>query len=142
MRAFILCLLFSTPLWSDPCGMVPPVSSGDGPAIERIGLQQTYVFWKDGIETIVIRPGFSGRVDSFGMLIPFPSPPVLRKVPDGIFAHLAAAVDPPEVVVEHPGERFALELLREKYSVSTLLSGTGDLRLTHVEVIRQEAVGM
>ena len=34
------------------------------------------------------------------MLIPFPAPPALRKVPDHIFPHLAAAVDPPEVVVD------------------------------------------
>ena len=51
-----------------------------------MGPQRTYVFYKDGMETYVIRPGFSGSVDNFGMLIPFPSPPALRKVPDEIFA--------------------------------------------------------
>ena len=49
--------------------------------------------------TFVIRPGFSGKVEEFGMLVPFPSPPALRKVPEDVFAQVAAAVDPPEVVV-------------------------------------------
>ena len=75
----------SAPLWSDPCGMVPPIYTGPGRPIERVGLQQTYVFHDDGVESFVIRPGFRGKVDNFGMLIPFPSPPALRKVPDNVF---------------------------------------------------------
>ena len=84
---------------ADPCGMVPPLYV-EGPAsLVRVGHQQTYVFFKNDIETFVIRPGFSGSVKDFGMLIPFPTPPAIRKVPEEIFAHLAATVDPPEVVV-------------------------------------------
>ena len=94
-----LGLMLAGTALADPCGMVPPIYRGPGPAITRIGLQQTYVFYKDGIETFVIRPGFKGKVDNFGMLIPFPTPPAIRKVPDNIFAQVAAAVDPPEVVV-------------------------------------------
>ena len=93
-----LALLTSSAL-ADPCGMVPPIYTGEGQAIERVGHQMTYVFYKDGVETFVIRPGFTGKVDEFGMLIPFPKPPALRKVPDNIFPHLANAIDPPEVVV-------------------------------------------
>src|SRR4051794_30361762 len=81
---------------ADPCGMVPPIYTGPGLPITRVGAQRTYVFYKDGVETYVIRPGFQGKVDEFGMLIPFPSPPALRKVPDEIFAQVAAAIDPPE----------------------------------------------
>ena len=80
---------------ADPCGMVPPVYTGPGTPITRIGEQQTYVFYKDGVETFVIRPGFTGKVDEFGMLIPFPTPPAIRKVDDAIFSHIAAAIDPP-----------------------------------------------
>ena len=87
---------------ADPCGMVPPIYTGSGPAptIARTGPQKTYVFFKDGIETFVIRPGFTGKVEEFGMLVPFPNPPEIRKVPDEIFAQVAAAVDPPEVVID------------------------------------------
>ncbi len=85
---------------ADPCGMVPPIYLGGSTPIARVGLQKTYVFFKDGVETFVIRPGFTGKVDEFGMLIPFPTPPALRKVPDEIFAHLDKAIDPPEVVVD------------------------------------------
>ena len=92
--------LASTLAWADPCGMVPPVYLGPGQPITRVGKQQTYVFHKNGVETFVIRPGFKGKVDEFGMLIPFPNPPAIRKVPDHIFSHVAAAVDPPEVVVD------------------------------------------
>ena len=34
------------------------------------------------------------------MLIPFPTPPAIRKVPDQIFSHIAAAIDLPEVIVD------------------------------------------
>ena len=84
----------SQQLYADPCGMVPPIYLGDAP-IARIGDQNTYVFFKDGVETFVIRPGFSGKVDEFGMLIPMPTVPALRKVSDNIFPHLRAAIDPP-----------------------------------------------
>ena len=88
------------PADADPCGMVPPIYAGEGIPIARIGAQKTYVFYKDGIETFVIRPGFEGKVEEFGMLIPFPEPPAVRKVPDNIFDQIAKAVDPPEVVVD------------------------------------------
>jgi hypothetical protein len=64
--------------------MVPPIYTGAEAPITRIGLQQTYVYFDDGVESFVIRPGFRGKIDSFGMLIPFPTPPSLRKVPDSI----------------------------------------------------------
>ncbi len=96
---FLGALLIS-PVLSDPCGMVPPIYLGKGPPITRIGLQQTYVYFDNGVESFVIRPGFQGKVDNFGMLIPFPSPPALRKVSDNVFDQIAAAVDPPEVVVD------------------------------------------
>src|SRR4051812_19587862 len=49
---------------ADPCGMVPPVAIGvSGPVITRTGAQRTYVFYSKGMETYVIRPGFSGKVD-------------------------------------------------------------------------------
>ena len=43
---------------ADPCGMVPPIYTGPGQPITRTGDQTTYVFFKDGVETFVIRPGF------------------------------------------------------------------------------------
>src|SRR3954470_19146971 len=91
---------------ADPCGMVPPIYTGPGVPITRVGPQRTYVFYKDGVETYVIRPGFQGKVDEFGMLIPFPSPPALRKVPDEIFPQLAAAVEPPEVIIDLNPRRY------------------------------------
>ena len=45
---------------ADPCGMVPPIYLGNDAPIARIGDQNTYVFFKNGVETFVIRPGFSG----------------------------------------------------------------------------------
>ena len=95
---------------ADPCGMVPPIYIQDNSSLVRVGDQQTYVFHKDGLETFVIRPGFSGKVEDFGMLIPFPTPPAIRKAPENIFAHVAAAIDPPEVVID----------LRRKYVLDRL----------------------
>ena len=126
---------------ADPCGMVPPISIGRPPVLARVGEQQTYVFFKDGIETFVIRPGFTGDVDNFGMLIPFPTPPAIRKVPDNIFPQIAAAVDPPEVVLDlRPVELFERsEMLRVQSAVP---SGGMAFSKSTVRVLRQEAVGM
>ncbi len=133
----------STATAKDPCGMVPPIYTGKGAPITRIGLQQTYVFYKDGVETFVIRPGFQGKVDNFGMLIPFPSPPALRKVPDNVFAQVANAVDPPEVVID----------LRPRPEMAFGRAGGGGVRQQFdtfsyqtrkkkVTVLKREAVGM
>lgn len=126
---------------ADPCGMVPPIYTGPGSPIARIGLQQTYCFHKDGVETFVIRPGFTGNVDNFGMLIPFPTPPELRKVPDNVFEHIANAIDPPEVVVD----------LRMRFRRGMAMGGAvpmaakmevAELADDKVQVLKEEAVGM
>src|SRR5439155_16109998 len=92
--------LLATTALADPCGMVPPIYVTDNTSLVRVGDEQTYVFFKDGVETFVIRPGFSGKVEDFGMLISFPTPPALRKVSEDIFPQIAKAIDPPEVVVD------------------------------------------
>ena len=139
----LLGLIAATSAQADPCGMVPPIYTGDGQPITRIGEQKTYVFYKDGIETFVIRPGFSGKVDEFGMLIPFPAPPAVRKVPDHIFPHVAAAIDPPEVVIDM---RWALaRKSKQSFSRSNVLANRNQgqgLKYDEVRVVRQEAVGM
>ena len=129
------------PAWGDPCGMVPPIYPGQQIPLARVGLQQTYVFYKDGVETFVIRPGFTGKVDEFGMLIPFPTPPAIRKVPDHIFGHIAAAVDPPEVVVDLT-PRPQLLSLRGAAIKENLDESRNGLEFERVKVLRQEAVGM
>ena len=128
---------------NDPCGMVPPIYTGIGSPITRIGLQQTYVFYKGGVETFVIKPGFSGKVDNFGMLIPFPTPPEIRKVPDNIFSQIANAVDPPEVVVDltirpMPRRGSNLRSLSSRSTMSYTVKPPAD----QVHVLKQEAVGM
>ena len=35
--------------FADPCGMVPPIYVGNQAPIARIGDQNTYVFFKDGV---------------------------------------------------------------------------------------------
>ncbi len=129
---------------ADPCGMVPPIYPGQEIPLARVGHQMTYVYFKDGVETFVIRPGFTGKVEEFGMLIPFPTPPTLRKVPDHIFEHIAAAVDPPEVVVDlRPRIEFFNRSLRRSQTASNKpLDALGVLKEDEVRVVREEAVGM
>ena len=137
-----LVTLFVSPAASDPCGMVPPIYTGPGSPITRIGLQQTYVFFDDGVESFVIRPGFQGKVDNFGMLIPFPTPPALRKVPDNIFEQIANAVDPPEVVVDLlPRPEMMMNFAQ---GGGGGFGGGGGMRLKkrEVRVLKEEAVGM
>ena len=137
-----LAALASADALADPCGMVPPVYTGPGQPITRVGPQRTYVFYQDGLETYVIRPGFQGKVEEFGMLIPFPSPPALRKVPDEIFPHVAAAVDPPEVVVDlrpRPPRRAYPSAARSEAKGA---SAEKSLAYDEVKVLNREAVGM
>lgn len=126
---------------ADPCGMVPPPYTGPGTPIKRVGPQKTYVFYKGGVESIVLRPAFSGKVDNFGMLIPFPTPPSIRKVPDNIFSHIASAIDPPEIPVY---------LWRRRYRRMPMPTAAPAKKMRvkrkvareSVKVLRQEAVGM
>ena len=140
----VSCLAFGfvLNLSADSCGMVPPIYTGPGQPITRVGLQETYVFYKDGIETFVIRPGYEGKVDEFGMLIPFPKPPALRKMPDAIFSQIANAVDPPEVVVYV--QELSLVLGRQSLNAPTNQAAPDPQALKYdtVRVVRQEAVGM
>ncbi|MEK6236917.1 MAG: DUF2330 domain-containing protein, partial [Planctomycetales bacterium] len=128
---------------ADPCGMVPPIYQGQGSPISRVGEQITYVFHNNGVETFVIRPGFTGKVDEFGMLIPFPNPPALRKVPDHVFQHVAAAIDPPEVTVDLRQWR---GLKRSKFKSNNKNGDSLGLNIASakesVRVIKKEAVGM
>ncbi len=138
----LVTALLATGLQADPCGMVPPIYTGNQSPITRIGLQKTYVFYKDGVETFVIRPGFSGKVDNFGMLIPFPAAPELRKVSDNVFEHIAQAIDPPEVVVDlrirrmmrAGGARGAMPAAADADNLLAFRQ--------KVTVLKQEAVGM
>ncbi len=132
----------------DPCGMVPPVfvDQPDNLPIKRVGPQKTYVFYKNGLETFIIRPGYEGRVDEFGMLIPFPVPPALRKAPDNVFEQIANAIDPPEIVIDlSPQPRGGF--FGGGGGFGGGLGGGGGLGFAapakdEVKVVREEAVGM
>jgi hypothetical protein len=142
--ASLLIGLTASSVLADPCGMVPPVYVGNDVPIARVGEQKTYVFFKDGVETVVIRPGFEGKVEEFGMLIPFPAIPDLRKVSDNIFPHIAAAVDPPEVVID-VRIRFLARRSRSLVANSSRpVSRASGLALAknEVRVAKEEAVGM
>ena len=118
---------------------------GRGAPIARTGDQNTFVFFKDGVETFVIHPGFKGKVEQFGMLIPFPSIPELRKVSDNIFPHVRSAIDPPEIVVYAaqfgPG---AGRFVRGQRKSSGGNSNGLALKMAKqaVRVVKEEAVGM
>lgn len=125
---------------ADPCGMVPPLRAGKSPEIERTGLKKTYVFYKNGIETFAIRPGFRGKLSEFGMLVPVPSTPSIKKIADKTFEHIDAAIDPPEIEVwvgpEYPMAEDAAG------PTSAVGLGGGLAYRARVNVIKQEAVGM
>lgn len=126
---------------ADPCGMVPPIYTGNVP-ITRVGLQKTYVFYKDGVESFVIRPGFEGNVEEFGMLIPFPTPPEIRKVPDNTFEQIVNAVDPPEVVVDLRMRRMRMARGAAMPQAAAAPMEKGLALKDEVVVLKEEAVGM
>ncbi len=131
---------------ADPCGMVPPISipAGiTGPAIERTGAQRTWVMFKDGVQTMALRPGFVGKVEEFGMLIPFPAVPALRKIDDETFAHVEGAVDPPTVTVQFQEMHYYDVMESASMPMEEAEDGDGlELRRNEVVVLKEEAVGM
>ncbi len=144
----VLCLLSSSAV-ADPCGMVPPLDvRNPREVIRRIGAQRTYVSFRDGMETIALRPGFEGKIDEFGMLIPFPTPPAVRKIDDTTFAHIEAAIQPPTVNVHiYDPRRYELEALSYATGSAAPSAAPSEdreagLRYDEVRVVREEAVGM
>lgn len=142
MKKLILLLgLLAGSALADPCGMVPPISlDGEDSQITRVGEQKTYVFYQDGIETIAIHPGFEGNVDEFGMLIPFPTPPALRKISDHTFPHIEKALDPP--VIQYWVRRPMPKRASRSKSGGGAAPATRSLARTEVKVLNKEAVGM
>jgi hypothetical protein len=146
LLAVLVTLVFAIDAAADPCGMVPPVWEGQGSPIKRVGPQRTYAFFKNGVETILIRPGFQGNVDNFGMLIPFPSVPSIRKVSDDTFPHILKAIAPPEITLDlrprppAPPPRAYPSAMRSSARKSA--PKERPLRVDEVRVLKKEAVGM
>ncbi len=132
-----MILLLTSLVLADPCGMVPPL---DVPGtVVRDGIQRTYAMHRDGMEVIALRPGFVGDVAEFGMLIPFPAPPGIAKIDDDFFAHLEAAIDPPELTLYISRIGRGLPAIGAPAPVSGAETG---LVWTGVSLLREEAVGM
>lgn len=131
---------------ADPCGMVPPIwTEATNTQIRRIGPQKTYVFFDQGIETMVLRPAFSGKIEQFGMLIPFPSPPAIRKVSDDTFSQIANAIDPPEIplwVRPRPRLQRMKSMIGSAAPSVAAKESSLSLAKDEVRVIKREAVGM
>ncbi len=124
---------------ADPCGMVPPIMLNPAsPELVRVGDQLTYVFFKDGIQDIALRPGFKGKLTDFGMLIPFPTVPDIRKVSDNIFTHIKQAIDPPEIVINMLPVPKATTAGKPQRNDKE----DDELYLGRVTVLKEEAVGM
>lgn len=143
-----LGLGWATAATADPCGMVPPIWTGTGPepvGIERAGLQNTYVFFDQGVETIAIRPGFTGTVDQFGMLVPLPSEPSLRKIDERTFAQMDAVVDPPVVTVHvYPERNYPsppMSRAPEAAASGAAMEDRLALAKDEVRVVKEEAIG-
>ncbi|MFT5686969.1 MAG: hypothetical protein ACI8RZ_007926 [Myxococcota bacterium] len=133
-----MIVLLSSLALADPCGMVPPLSIPG--TVQRDGVQRTYVMHRDGVEVIALRPGFIGDVSEFGMLIPFPTPPQITKTDDDLFAHLEAAIDPPELTVNI--RRMGRGLPAIGAPAPQPKSAEAGLVWTGVDLLREEAVGM
>lgn len=147
ISSLLVWLFLSHELIADSCGMVPPVfipeDQADG-ALKRTGAQRTYVFYRNGMETIALRPGFEGKVDDFGMLIPFPSPPAIRKIEDNVFAHIEGALAPPKVrvTIQKYRPRPRRSARRSSGMKKSKSSAAPSLRYDEVRVLSEEAVGM
>ena len=142
-------LLLASLADADPCGMVPPLNVDVGPGVlQRDGAQRTYVMHSRGIQTLALRPGFTGSVDDFGMLIPFPSVPAIRKIDDQTFAHIEAAVDPPTMDIQIL-DPMVLEMARGggRFPAATKSTAAPEmeeapLAYNEVNVVKEEAMGM
>ena len=148
MTPLALFLSLSGLATADPCGMVPPIGAGSNVPLQRDGVQRTYVMHSRGMETMVLRPGFTGSVEHFGMLIPFPSPPAVRKIDDATFAHIEAAVDPPQLQVSIYDPYLVFDDMDMSSAFRTFEEAAPQpemeqgLAYNEVKVISEEAVGM
>jgi hypothetical protein len=127
--------------------MVPPIVTSGSGTIQRDGAQRTYVMHTRGMETMALRPGFVGDVEQFGMLIPFPSPPAIRKIEDDTFAHIEAAIDPPQLTVEVYDPYLEYEddmdmAMADMPMAASEIEEERSLGYMEVNVLREEAVGM
>jgi hypothetical protein len=142
----MIWLLLSQLGSADPCGMVPPIAAGPGATIQRDGAQRTYVMYANGVETIALRPGFTGSVEQFGMLIPFPTPPAIRKIDDDTFAHVEAAIEPPtlQVSVQSPYlmDGIVAGSTGGRGTTSSMREEGLRVKKDEVRVLSEEAVGM
>ena len=141
-----LILAMASMALSDPCGMVPPIGVSTGPGVlQRDGVQRTYVMHSNGVETLALRPGFKGNVDEFGMLIPFPSVPEIRKIDDDTFAHIEGAIEPPKMTVNVMDYMpMPVKSSRGGGPATTSVAPTREEALSYneVAVLKEEAVGM
>jgi hypothetical protein len=147
ITAALLVTLLTAPLTADPCGMVPPIQvrSNMEKYLTRTGEQLTYVYFKDGIEDVVLRPQFEGKVSEFGMLIPFPSAPAIRKVSDDVFYQVKNAVNPPEQKITVPMWGVFGDMEADGAVPMRAAAGGAEakaLKYDEVRVVNQEAVGM
>ena len=140
---FLIATAVGTPLWADPCGLVPPIVTRQNPErfLMRKGDQITFVFFKNGIQDVVLRPAFEGKVDEFGMLIPFASVPAIRKVADDVFAQIADAVQPPTVTIDLSPPKPRAAAFGVRGGAVPKRKG-GKLEYKEVRVLKKEAVGM
>ena len=61
---------------------------------EPTGDMQVFINFDDGIERMVVQPGFKGTIDDFGMVVAVPSRPVLAEAPEFIFDDLENLTNP------------------------------------------------
>ena len=141
-----LILALASVAVSDPCGMVPPIGVTTGLGVlQRDGAQRTYVMHSNGVETLALRPGFIGNVDEFGMLIPFPSVPEIRKIDDATFAHIEGAIEPPKMtvnVMDYMPLPSSAPQPRLERSTSDVAREEAPLAYNEVAVLKEEAIGM
>jgi len=146
LLGILILLCFSGNLKADPCGMVPPmiVANDNSQYLTRVGDQVTFAFFKDGIEDVVLRPAFKGSVEEFGMLIPFPSVPAIRKASDDILQQVAMAVEPPSVTIDlrwRYRKKGLPQVMKEK-SKKMSYAVVDNIKKDEVRVLKKEAVGM
>lgn len=102
-----LLVLVAASVAAEPCFMASPVTEPRpgvvDPVLVRRGVQRTYVFHLGRVEDIVVQPSLAGGAEHFGMILPFPEAPVIRKVEGTFFDDLdrLLAPDRPGPAIDH-----------------------------------------
>ena len=104
LGAFAACMNGGSGQAVEILAPIDSTESGTATRIERCGVQRRLAFHRAGVQSLIVQPVLRAPTGPVALLIAVPSAPTVQQLGRRFFDHVAAAVDPPEVVVRFDGD--------------------------------------